>query len=104
MQAGIPNSKKSLKEIIVKIELERIDIQKEVMVEILLDSSIIELIMNFEFTKKQRFKLKKIKVRNINKIFNKKELIENIVKVNIFIRDIYRENRDQYDRRSKVEC
>ena len=84
MQAGIPNSKKSLKEIIVKIELERIDIQKEVMVEILLDSSIIELIMNFEFTKKQRFKLKKIKVRNINRIFNKKELIENIVKENIF--------------------
>ena len=84
MQAGIPNSKKSLKEIIVKIELERIDIQEGVMVEILLDSSIIELIMNFEFTKKQRFKLKKIKVRNINRIFNKKELIENIVKENIF--------------------
>ena len=68
----------------MKIELERIDIQEGVMVEILLDSSIIELIMNFEFTKKQRSKLKKIKVRNINRIFNKKELIENIVKENIF--------------------
>jgi len=58
------------------------------MVETLLDSSVIELIMNSEFARKQRFKLKKIKVRNINRTFNKKELIENIVKVNIFIRDI----------------
>lgn len=88
MQADILNSKKSLREVIVKIELERIDIQEGIMVETLLDSSVIELIMNSEFARKQRFKLKKIKVRNINKTFNKKELIENIVKVNIFIRDI----------------
>jgi len=88
MQADILNSKKSLREVIVKIELERIDIQEGIMVETLLDSSVIELIMNSEFARKQRFKLKKIKVRNINRTFNKKELIENIVKVNIFIRDI----------------
>ena len=88
MQADILNSKKSLREVIVKIELERIDIQEGIIVETLLDSSVIELIMNSEFARKQRFKLKKIKVRNINRTFNKKELIENIVKVNIFIRDI----------------
>ena len=51
----------------MKIELERIDIQEGVMVEILLDSSIIELIMNFEFTKKQRSKLKKFYKRYIER-------------------------------------
>ena len=43
---------------------------------------------NWRFTKKQRFKLKKIEnliyVRNMNRTFNKKEPIENIVKVNIY--------------------
>jgi len=43
----------------VKIRLERIDIQKKVMVETLLDSRVIELVISLEFTKKQRFKLKK---------------------------------------------
>ena len=43
----------------VRIRLERIDIQKKVMVETLLDSRVIELMMSLEFTKKQRFKLKK---------------------------------------------
>jgi len=36
------NNEKLLREIIVKIELERIDIQEEVMVEVLLDSRTIE--------------------------------------------------------------
>ena len=44
----------------VKIGLERIDIQKEVIVEILLDSGAIELVMSSEFARKQGFKLKKI--------------------------------------------
>ena len=43
----------------VRIRLERIDIQKKVMVETLLDSRVIELIISLEFIKKQRFKLKK---------------------------------------------
>jgi len=43
----------------VKIRLERIDIQKKVMVETLLDSRVIELVISLEFTKKQRFKFKK---------------------------------------------
>ena len=41
-----------------------------------------------EFTRKQEFKLKKIKnpiyVRNIDGIFNKERLIENTVEVNIY--------------------
>ena len=44
--------------------------------------------MSLEFTRKQRFKLKKIKrpiyIRNINSIFNKKGLIKYMVEVNMF--------------------
>ena len=46
-----------LREITVKIGLERIDIQKGIMVEVLLDSRAIELIMSLEVTRKQEFKL-----------------------------------------------
>jgi len=46
------------------------------------------LVMSLEFTRKQGFKLKKIKrpiyVRNIDGFFNKEELIEHIVEVNIY--------------------
>ena len=77
-----------LREITVKIGLERIGIQKGVMVETLLDSSMTELVMSSKFSKKQGFKLKKIEnliyIRNVNEIFNKKELIENTVEVDIY--------------------
>jgi len=49
-----------LRVIIVKIELERIDTQKGVTVEALLDSGAMELVMSLKFTRKQRFKLKKL--------------------------------------------
>ena len=60
----------------MKIGLERIDIQEEVTVEALLDSSATGLVISSEFAKKQGFKLKKIDrpiyVRNMNSSFNKK--------------------------------
>jgi len=43
----------------VKIGLERIDMQEEVIEEVLLDSGATELVMSSEFTRKQKFKLKK---------------------------------------------
>jgi len=43
---------KMLREITVKIELERVDMQKGVMVEALLDSGATELIMSSEFARK----------------------------------------------------
>jgi len=43
----------------VKIGLEKIDMQKRVIVKALLDSSITGLVMSSEFTRKQEFKLKK---------------------------------------------
>ena len=62
-----------LKEVTIKIGLERINIQEGVIVEVLLDSGITELVMSLEFAKKQGFKLKikRIYVRNINETFNK---------------------------------
>ena len=72
----------------VKIRLERINIQEGVIVEVLLDSRVMDLIMSSEFTKKIRFKLKKIKrlvyIRNVNEIFNKERPIEYTVEVNIY--------------------
>ena len=83
-----PNNKKLLREVTVKIRLEKINIQEEVMVEVLLDSKATELVISSEFARKQGFKLKKIEnpiyVRNVDRIFNKKGLIENTVEVNIY--------------------
>jgi len=49
-----------LREVIVKIGLERIDIQEGIIIETLLDSRAIRLVISLEFAKRQRFKLKKI--------------------------------------------
>jgi len=86
-----------LREVTVKIGLERIDIQEGVTVEVLLDSGATELVMSSEFTRKQRFKLKKIKnpiyVRNVNGTFNKERSIKNMVEVNIYYQR-YRERTE----------
>ena len=72
------NNKEFLREVTVKIGLERIDIQE----------GVTGLVINSEFVKKQEFKLKKIEnliyVRNVDGTFNKERLIENIVEVNIY--------------------
>jgi len=80
-----------LREITVKIELERINMQEGVTVEVLLDSRATELVMNSEFTRKQGFKLKKIKrpiyVRNVDGTLNKEGPIENTVEVYIYYQE-----------------
>jgi len=72
----------------VKIGLERIDMQERITVETLLDSGATGLVMSSEFTRKQGFKLKKlerlIQVRNVNGTFNQEGPIENTVEVNIY--------------------
>ena len=45
----------------VKIGLERVNIQKEITVEILLDSGTTGLVMSIESARKYRFNLKKLK-------------------------------------------
>ena len=73
------NNRDMLREVTVKIGLERIDMQEEVMVEALLDSGATELVMSLEFSRKQRFKLKKIErpiyMRNVNGTLNKKVIL-----------------------------
>jgi len=81
-------NKDMLREVMVKIGLERIDIQEVVTVEALLDSRATGLVMSSEFARKERFKLKKIErsiyMRNMDTFFNKEKPIEHIVEVNIY--------------------
>jgi len=77
-----------LREVMVNIELERIDTQEVIMVEALLDSDATGLVMSSEFARKQGFKLKKLDrpmyVRNVNGSLNKERPIEHTVEVNIY--------------------
>jgi len=86
---------KILREVTVKIGLERINTQKGIMVEALLDSGATGLMMSSEFARKQGFKLKKLErpmnVRNVDGLLNKKGPIENMVEVNIY----YKEHRER---------
>jgi len=86
-----------LREVTVKIGLERIDIQEEIMVEALLDSGATGLVMSSEFTRKQGFKLKKLNrpmyVRNVDGSLNKEGPIEHTVEVNIYYQE-YRERTE----------
>ena len=79
---------KTLREVMVKIGLERIDIQEGIPVEVLLDSGATGLVISSEFAKKQGFKLKKLErlmnVRNVDGLLNKEGPIENMVEVNIY--------------------
>ena len=72
----------------VKIGLERIDIQEGITVEALLDSGATGLVMSSEFAKKQGFKLKRLKrlmnVRNVDGSLNNEGPIENTVEFNIY--------------------
>jgi len=55
------NNGNMLRKVMVKIGIERIDIQERVTVEVLLDSRATELVMSSDFARKQKFKLKKLK-------------------------------------------
>jgi len=83
-----------LREVTVKIRLERIDTQEGITVEVLLDSGATGLVISSEFARKQGFKLKKLDrpmyVRNVDGSFNKEGPIEHTVEVNIY----YQEHRE----------
>ena len=53
---------KLLREVIVKIELKQEDDEDGITVEALLDSSMIELVMSWEFVRKNKFKKKKLEM------------------------------------------
>ena len=75
----------------VKIGLEKLDMQKRITVEALLDSGATGLVMSSEFARKQGFKLKKlerpIQMRNVDGSFNKEGPIENTVEVNVYYKE-----------------
>ena len=79
---------RTLREVTVKIGLERINTQERIMVETLLDSGVTRLVMSLEFARKQSFKLKKLErlmnVRNVDGSLNKEGPIEHMVEVNIY--------------------
>ena len=79
---------KPLREVTVKIGLERIDMQEGITVEVLLDSGAMGLVISSEFAKRHGFKLKKLErpmhVRNVDGSLNKERPIEHTVKVNIY--------------------
>jgi len=83
----------------VKIRLERIDMQEEITVEALLDSSAMGLVMSSEFARKQEFKLKKLErpmhVRNVDGSLNKQGPIEHTVEINI--------NYQRYRKRTEID-
>ena len=51
---------KTLREVMVKIRLEKINTQEGITVEALLDNRATGLVISLEFTKKQGFKLKRL--------------------------------------------
>jgi len=65
---------RTLREVIVKIRLERIDMQEGITVEVLLDSGATGLVMSSEFARKQGFKLKRLErpmnMRNVDELLN----------------------------------
>jgi len=89
------NNEEALREVTVKIGLERVDMQEGITVEALLDSSATELVISSEFMKKQGFKLKKIDrpiyIRNVDSSLNKEGLIKHMVEVNIY----YKRHRER---------
>ena len=82
------NERKPLREVTIKIGLERLDTQEGVTVEALLDSEATGLVMSLEFARKKGFKLKKLErpmqVRNVDGSFNREGPIENMVEVNVY--------------------
>ena len=63
----------------------------------MLDSGAIRLVISLEFSRKQRFKLKKIQrpiyIRNVDETFNKEGPIEHTVEINIYYQG-YRERME----------
>ena len=79
---------KTLREVMVKIRLERIDTQEGIMVKALLDSGATGLVISSEFARKQGFKLKKLErpmnVKNVDGLLNKKgPIVSELLKVNL---------------------
>ena len=74
----------------MKIRLKQEKEKEGIVVEVLLDSGVIGLVTSSEFTRKNKFKMRRsrrpIYMRNIDSIFNYEGLIEHIVEVELFFK------------------
>ena len=72
----------------MNIGLKQEEDEEGIIMEMLLDSSVTELVMSSEFARKNKFKNKRLErpiyIRNINSNFNYKGLIEHILGVELF--------------------
>ena len=86
-----------LREVTVKIGLKQEDKEERIVIEVLLDSRVIELVISSDFARKNKFKKKKldwlIYVRNINSTFNHEEQIEYTVEIELF----YKEHKERME-------
>ena len=74
----------------MKIRLKQEKEKEGIVVEVLLDSGVIGLVTSLEFTRKNKFKMRRLRrpiyMRNIDSIFNYEGLIEHIVEVELFFK------------------
>ena len=80
-----------LKEVQIKVGLEKLKSHEGIAVKALLDSGVIGLFMDTKFAKKKEFKLEKLKnlllVRNVDRIANIREAITYQIKCNMFFKE-----------------
>jgi len=79
---------KVLRKVMVKIGLKQEDKKEEIVVKALLDSRATGLVMSLEFSRKNKFKKKKLEkliyIRNVDNTFNHEGPIEHTVEVELF--------------------
>ena len=82
---------KILKEVQLNIGVEKVDIHKEVMVKVLLDSGATEMFMNKEIAAKHGFRLQKLEkpliVKNVNRMYNSRGAVTYQVEVNMYYKN-----------------
>jgi len=98
---------KLLREVIVKTGLKQEDNEERIIVKALLDSIVTGLVTSSEFSRKKKFRKKKLNrpiyVRNIDGTFNHERPIKYTVEVELFYKE-HKKNEDRCDRRTEVEC
>ena len=79
-----------MREVTVKIRLKQKEEEKEIVIDMLLDSGATELVMSEEFARKHRFRRTKLEkliyVRNVNGILNYVRPIVDTVEVEIYFK------------------
>jgi len=91
-----------LKEVWMKIEMEKVDNHKGVSVKALLDSGATGMFADKKFVEKNRFKLEKlekpVRIRNVDRTGNSRGLVTHKIEVNMYYQEhVERMKLDVYD-------